>query len=141
MSGYYACGRCYERADDPTVAHVCADRRIPEGGSVTVLLSDDYRTELRELLDDPILHDMAEGLHGVPFPELMHDGGAARFETMLAVNAEYRSRGGTAGRTIGGPSKALIALLIGIRERDNRERMRAERELADRLAAGAEELA
>jgi hypothetical protein len=127
MSGYYACSRCYERvdllADNPNAHHQCIDRQPSQSG--VALVSDDYRQELRDLLDDPITHDMAEGLGNVAFPQIMHPGGSPTFDFMVASNAEYRSRGGTHGRSMGGVGRALIGLLITRREMEVRERMRA----------------
>lgn len=114
MNGYYACSRCYERIDDVLEPHTCIDR-LPDTGGV-VLLSDDYRLELRELIDDPIIEAMAEGLGQIAFPEIVHPGGSPRFEFMLACRDEYHARGGTANRSMGAPAKAVFAWLQTLRE-------------------------
>jgi hypothetical protein len=82
-----------------------------------VIESDKYRDEERELKADPIIRALAaevrEGLdaEAVTRDEFTHDSGTATFTFMQGASAEYRDRGGTKARTIGGPARAVLALL------------------------------
>jgi hypothetical protein len=83
----------------------------------SVIESDSYREEERELKEDPIIRALAaevrEGLDAgaVDRAEFMTEDGHARHGFMLGAKNEYHKRGGTKARTIGGPARAVLALL------------------------------
>ena len=77
---------------------------------MAAIIADHYREEYAALAADPIVIDMAAGLADVQTSDIAHPNGSPRFEFMLAANDEYRSRGGTISRSIGGVATALLGL-------------------------------
>lgn len=71
---------------------------------ITVIESQDYRDEIEKLKADPIIRDMAFEIPADFEVKLTH-------EFMGRAGAEYRDRGGTQARTIGGPARAVIAVI------------------------------
>lgn len=82
-----------------------------------VIESDSYRDEKRELKADPIIRALAaevrEGLDAgaVTMDEFTHESGAPVYVFMLGASEEYRKRGGKDAHSIGGPARAILALL------------------------------
>lgn len=80
---------------------------------------DSYREEQRMLKEDPIIQAMAREIvrDYADIRDFLdsstHDGTAPMFGFMGAASDEYRRRGPDPdhGRTIGGPARAVIALV------------------------------
>lgn len=81
-----------------------------------VIESDKYREEEATLKADPIIVAMAaeirEGIDAgaVKISDFAKDGSAV-FGFMSDAGDEYRKRGGTKAESIGGPARAILALL------------------------------
>lgn len=73
-----------------------------------------YGETRKALAADPIIKDMAEGVRHITLDELVHPGGGARHEFMMAALREYQGRGGEIGTHIGGPAEAILAILYGL---------------------------
>lgn len=91
--------------------------------TTNAIVSDDYRDEFRHLVNDPIMQKMAVEIHGT----LVHNHDAhgiiwnseyvwredssPRTNLSMAAGNVYRERGGQHAWSIGGPAKALMALV------------------------------
>ncbi len=79
--------------------------------------ADHYRQEVALLKADPIVRQMAKDCEGAWDEEksrrfICHPDNHPTFEFMSTANAEYRERGGTQARTIGGVGRAIVSLLL-----------------------------
>lgn len=79
-----------------------------------VMLSEEYFTEVIDLMNDPILQEMADEI--LTYDPMAMEGQDLHSLTM-AVNAEYKRRGGTRFRTIGGPLWALRELVTARKDK------------------------
>lgn len=77
-----------------------------------VIESDDYREEVAQLKEDPIIIQMADELPPDWRLQFTHGGtdDSPNWFFMTRASDEYHRRGGTQGRSIGGPAKAIIAV-------------------------------
>lgn len=73
--------------------------------TVHVIEAEHYRTEVKTLMADPIIRGMATGVTGLSDQEL--EG----WSFISAASDEYHRRGGTVATSIGGPARAIAALL------------------------------
>lgn len=71
-----------------------------------VIESDDYRREVEALKADPIIQAMVDELPPGFDPAITETWGFVR-----GASFEYGARGGRDGRSIGGPARAIRALL------------------------------
>lgn len=69
--------------------------------------SDDYRKEIAELKKDPIIISMAQDIMNDEYPPDL-----AAWNFISAASQEYSERGGTKASSIGGPARAIEALLM-----------------------------
>jgi hypothetical protein len=74
---------------------------------IAVVESDDYRAEVDALTRDPIILDMVETVRSVSADERQSWG------FISAASGEYQRRGGTNARSIGGPARAINAVIGG----------------------------
>jgi hypothetical protein len=80
-----------------------------EPRKTAVIEADYYRQEEADLRADPIIQARAREVAGA-LPQLTHEDGGATSELMGMANDEYRRRGGTRARSIGGVARAILAL-------------------------------
>lgn len=84
---------------------------------MSIIESDSYRQEEALLKEDPRIIALADELKvgiekgHVSLDDLAWPDGHANSRFMGMANAEYRRRGGTRARSIGGVSRAVLALL------------------------------
>ena len=79
---------------------------------MSIIESDDYREEVATLREDPIIQEMAAELPDNWRVFALNEGtDQARHAFMMNALDEYKERGGTQARSIGGPVRAIIAIL------------------------------
>lgn len=84
------------------------------------IVSDRYRQAEKALSEDPIIVDLAKEIREaleashVELSNFVHsDGDTPRWEFMQNAAREYRTRGGTIESHIGGPARAILAVVTG----------------------------
>jgi hypothetical protein len=70
------------------------------------IVSDKYREEQARLMADPIIREMAATVVADPPPWELDS-----WNFIVAAGNEYKRRGGTQQESIGGPAKAIAALV------------------------------
>lgn len=96
--------------------------------AILAIVGDSYRDEQRELLADPIIIQMAGEVFNavetgqMKMDELVHGWSESagppktpRHEFMSSSLNEYKARGGSKSRTIGGPANAVMTLVFDLR--------------------------
>lgn len=84
---------------------------------MTSIVSAEYHQEYAALAADPIVQAMAVGLAAVPLDEISWAGylpsepRSPKHTFMMAALTEYKARGGTQSKTIGGVATALLRIL------------------------------
>ena len=86
------------------------------------IVSGDYRDELHNLMNDPVMLGMAAEIAKhweVARDQFVHEDGHPNSHCMAATSGEYHDRvkqAGTEdyGHSIGGPALALVCLLDGV---------------------------
>ncbi len=79
-----------------------------------VIEAEHYRIEVERLKADPIIREMVDEVasdYETDPNRFEHEDGSPCYELMLRSGDEYRRRGGKHAESIGGPAKAVLALL------------------------------
>lgn len=76
----------------------------------TTIESPSYAAAVTELLSDPAIFIMYNGLESVATSDMTHDGIAPRFEFMRAANERYRIIGSKQPPFIGTVARVMLAL-------------------------------
>lgn len=82
------------------------------------IVDSHYADTVAQLVNDPHIIDMANGLMAMPMEDLVHANGRPRHEFMMGALDEYNKRtaeGGGIGTHIGGPVDAVLIVLAGLK--------------------------
>jgi len=77
---------------------------------MTVIEGAQYETTRRELMEDPLIQQMAQSIPIEALPLITHEDGTPHLDFMIKANRRYRDLGGTRGGHIGAVAEAILRI-------------------------------